>query len=498
MTAMLLITNRIAFNVLGNATTSRTFYDSSNTAIVANDRLGTGHQACALVSTTDNVTHTATAFCALNVGAANVKVKWAPNDSVYVTGILTTSTAAQLYNHLAGTTTFTMPFIGSNDVFVAKYNTSGVPQWYVRVASNTSEIVNQIGVDASSNVYIVGAHVTTSATAMNMFDKDGFSTLLENVSGQAQNLWAAVFTPLGYVESFMRLTTVGGELGYAIEIDNDNQVIYIGGVFSYSATNIPSIQDFIGNTVNFNTTLALTSGSDAFLLKLNKKTSTSVKTQWMKQVTGATGVEERCVSIRVDASGNPICVFTGRTNLKIYQTGSTTFGQADPVSVGATNYLVLLIKYLSNGDPSWYAVMDCGTSSEAKGRVAVTSDNSYYLLFYSVSATTINKSYGQSSAVIDNTTYSLAMSSTTAFACLVKYNSTGTYQWHQLFNCTSGALATVEDIQTVNDIIYVTLRFNGTFSCTGVSSIGISTSQGTILLKVTADGTISLVAYSLA
>ena len=497
MTIVQAITNRIAFNVLGNATNTRTVYNNNNTSIFTNTRLATSQQGCALVTTTDNITYTPTAFCALNVGVANVKVIWAPDDSVYVAGILTTSAAAQIYNHLAGTTTFTIPFIGSNDVFVVKYNNSGVPQWYARVASNTSEIVNQIAVDASSNVYIVGAHVTTSALAMNMFDRDGVSTLIENVSGQAQNLWTAVFTPTGYVESFMRLTTLGGELGYAIEIDDVNQVVYIGGVFSNSATNIPSIQDFMGNIVNYNNTIAFTSGSDAFLLKLNKKTTTSAKTQWMKQVIGATGVEERCISIRVDTAQNPICVFTGRTFLRIYQTGTTVFGLANPVNAGS-NYLVVLIKYLSDGNPSWYAVMDCGASSEAKGRVAVTSDNSYYLLFYSVSASTINKSYGQSSAVIDNNTYSLSMSTTTAFACLVKYNSTGTYQWHRLFNCTSGTLATVEDIQTVNNNIYVTLRFNGTFSCTGVSPIGISTSQGTILLKVTSAGVISLISYSLA
>lgn len=496
MTAFQQLTNRIAFNVLGNATTNRTVYNSANTAIFTNSRLATSQQGCVLVTTPDNISYTPTAFCALNVGVANVMVKWAPNDSVYVGGITTTSANTQIYNHAAGTTAFTMPFVGGNDAFAVKYDSSGVPQWYVRVASNTSDVINDIGVDASSNVYIVGAHNTASSGAMNIFDRDNVSTTVENVSNQAQNAWAAVFTPTGYIDSFMRLSGNGGELGYAIDIDDYNQVVYIGGVFSYSASNIPSIRDFIGNTVNFNSTLTFTNGSDAFLLKLNKKSSTSVKTQWMKQVNGL--VEERCVSIKVDVDRNPVCVFTGRTSVKIFQSGSTVFGQANPLTVGASNYLVVLVKYLSTGDPSWYVAMDCGTSSSSKGKVAVTSDNSYYLLFYSISDSTITKSYGASSTVIDNNTYSLSMSASASFACLVKYNSTGTYQWHRLFNCTSGTTATIEAIQTVNDIIYVTLRFNGTFSCTGVSSIGTASSQGTILLKVTADGVISLVSYTLA
>ena len=48
-------------------------------------------------------------------------------------------------------------YFGSDDMYVAKYNTSGTIQWQRRIGNNTnSEQANSVAVDSQGNVYLVG------------------------------------------------------------------------------------------------------------------------------------------------------------------------------------------------------------------------------------------------------------------------------------------------------------------------------------------------------
>jgi len=80
------------------------------------------------------------------------------NGNIYVTGTYQ-STPVTVYN--ANGTTFGTLANGaagglSNDVFVVKYNSSGVVQWAARMVGTTADIANGIAADSGGNVYLTG------------------------------------------------------------------------------------------------------------------------------------------------------------------------------------------------------------------------------------------------------------------------------------------------------------------------------------------------------
>lgn len=60
-------------------------------------------------------------------------------------------------NCTVGGSTMTNAFMGTNDIFLAKYNTSGTPQWTAKSTGTASEIsVGALAVDGLSNIYLGG------------------------------------------------------------------------------------------------------------------------------------------------------------------------------------------------------------------------------------------------------------------------------------------------------------------------------------------------------
>jgi len=98
--------------------------------------------------------------------------------NLYVTGLYA-SNPLRLYNSDGSVFATTLPFSGSNDCFIAKYNTSGTVQWGARIAGGGTDQGYGISVDGSGNLYVTGLY---SSNPLTLYNSDGsaFATTLAN------------------------------------------------------------------------------------------------------------------------------------------------------------------------------------------------------------------------------------------------------------------------------------------------------------------------------
>jgi hypothetical protein len=167
-------------------------------------------------------------------GCGGIAVDAAGN--VYITG-------SYKYNSTFGATSLSSA--GINDIFVAKYNTSGSLQW-VQSAGGTNEDGGYgIAIDAAGNVYITGYYYQTATFGATSITSAGSSDIVVakyNTSGSLQWVQSAGGT--------------SSDRGYRIAV-NAAQNVYIIGNYNETAT--------------FGTTSKTSAGSsDIFVVRLDK------------------------------------------------------------------------------------------------------------------------------------------------------------------------------------------------------------------------------------
>lgn len=190
---------------------------------------------------------------------------------------------------------------GVADILITKYNSSGTLQWQRSLGSAITEIARGVAVDSSANVYLVG------------YDTDIFDIVI------------AKYNTSGTLQWQRRLgdnTNPNAQYGYGIQVDSSANV-YICGAAS----------------------------NDAIVAKYN----TSGTLLWQRTLSGTSF--DDAYSVAVDSSSN------------VYVCGRT-------ISQGAGNYDVLLAKYNSSGAIQWQRVLG-GTAADAGRNIAVDSAGSY-------------------------------------------------------------------------------------------------------------------------
>jgi len=476
--------------VTGNASNTRKIKNAAGTTILTNGLLGANNQSVVLVKVSGE-TYTPVSFCSVQGTGVVAKSAMSTNDDCYVFGVYSTSPNNRLFDFPENTTpSFIMSTSASNDSYIAKYSSTGVAQWYVRILSSTSDVLNGFAVEKNGDCYACGlSQKGTTGTPLLAYNADEISfTTLETETIGAQNLWAVHYNASGVLQGFALITTTGNEQAFSMAVDDDNGAVYIGGYFNPVSQ---FIRDFNGNNIDISTlslTLPAGSGQDAFVLKLNKSGVVS-NTQWMVQIGGMVGgavtsttEQTNYLHVPPDPYNEVYAVVVGRNGMVVYSEGSTVFANVNPVS-GTTNYLLALVQYTKNGFTQWVAGFDAGAGAQINGRVTTTTQG-VYLLVYSVVNSSINL-VKNDSGIIDSNVIPLTMTNTSgAFAVLIKYSFFGLYAWHMLFNATTAGTSQINDIRTLDNQVYVDLRYAGTFSCNGVSPIGSSTSSGSVLLKI--------------
>ena len=257
--------------------------------------------------------------------------------NVYVTGYYA-SNPVTIFN-ANGTSFGTLASVSSSiDVFIVKYNTSGVVQWTARIADIGDDRGYGISTDGSNNVYVTGFYTSNPVTIFNA-NGTSFGTL---ANAGLTDAFIVKYNTSGVVQWTARITGSNSDIGFDIASDSSGNV-YVAGRYLSTPITI-----FNANGTSFGTLANAGSvgTADVFLVKYN----TSGVVQWTARIGGTS--DERPYGIGVDSSGN-VYVFGNyeSTTLTIFNANGTTFGTLTT----PLNRRAFTVKYNTSGTAQWAA-----------------------------------------------------------------------------------------------------------------------------------------------
>jgi chitodextrinase len=274
---------------------------------------------------------------------------------------------------------------GVQDVFMAKYSSSGALLWSKRFGATGSDIGYGIGVDTSGNVLVIGQFQgTVDFGGGSLISAGGADIFIAKYSSSGSHLWSK------------RFGGTGNDVGYGIAVQGNGDMALTGYFGNYG-----SPVDFGGGP------LTSAGGPDIFVAKF----SASGVHAWSRAL-GGTG-QDTGLSVGVDGGGN--VVVTG------YFQGTVNFGGGSLSSAGATD--IFLMKYSASGAHVWSKRFG-GVSDDRGTGVAVSGTGDVVVTGY-FNATA---DFGGGAQV----------STGGADIFLAKYSSAGTHTWSKVFGTAYG------------------------------------------------------------
>lgn len=367
--------------------------------------------------------------------------------NAYITGVFR-GTAD--FDPNAGTSNLTSA--GGDDIFIAKYDSSGNLSWAGRIGNSGTDNAKSIAIDANRNVYITGFFAGT-------VDFDPSGNTANKISGGVNDAFFAKYNTNG---TYIWAHDIGGtwdEYGTGICIDGNSNV-YLAGTFN--------------GTVDFNpqgTALQLVSagGEDMFLAKYSSVTGNLI---WVNQIGANDPSIGNIRTIDTDLNGN--------VYISGFIWGSMDFdpGSGSKILSAINNQDAFIAKYDMNGAFKWAGNM--GSSSTEEGLVlAFDSYQNVYL-----SGTFFN------TVDFDFTADSLKLSSAGNLDIfLVKYDPNGNCKWAHRFGnanmekCLAMAIDADDQIR-ITGFYYGTLQLDpksvsGSITAVGQADVFMATYCGT-------------------
>lgn len=287
--------------------------------------------------------------------------------NIYITGSYTGTTQFGAINKTS---------VGSTDIFIAKYNSSGVVQWVKSAGGVNGEAATSIAVDASGNVYVTGSHggdATFESTTISTYGGTDIFVVKYNTSGDFQWVKAA-----------------GGEqndVSQSITVDNSGAIYLTGSYIDYA---------------HFGATIINAEGeSDIFIAKMDNAGTF----QWIQTAGGEN--KDQGKGIVADNTG-------------IYLTGdfegTATFSTFSKTATGLSD--MFIAKYNTSGVCQWVKSAGGGADDHGGG-LAIDGSGNVYIT---------GQFYG--TATFEATTIGTSIANTYE-VFLAKYNNSGTFQWAQ-------------------------------------------------------------------
>ncbi len=151
--------------------------------------------------------------------------------------------------------TASLPNSGQGDAFIAKYNSSGTFQWANKIGSPLAEMANAVAVDGNNNVYLTGYF---SGTVIPV----GSYSLTNSTAGATQDIFVVKYNPSGTPQWVSSAACIGYESANGITADA------IGNVYVTGAYNVSGAMAFGTTTISSN------GNNDSFLAKIGCLTAT--------------------------------------------------------------------------------------------------------------------------------------------------------------------------------------------------------------------------------
>ena len=486
----------IAFDDAGNSSQSPTFtIPQSDPCISTNSSSGGGGGQGRSGGSSSGflVTFGLSGF---DTDAAGVAID--SSDNIYITG---TSQGTNLFgkNATSGTT---------DDIFVAKLNSSGVVQWVYTAGGTGRDRGRKIALDSSGNIYVVGYY-------QNTVDFGG-----GNVTSNGS--WDAFILKLNSSGTFQWVKSYGGstgnDLGRDVVVDSNDNVIMLGtfrgtvnfdsgdggGEVNYTSNdydvflirlnssgiwqsvwrtensgsadgralaidsnNVTYLTGSFSGTVKFgDDTYTAANSNDLFIHKIDTYTLGALQPTYTSNI----DTTQKAKGISVDSSGN------------IYATGTfqntVNFGGGNITTSGKDIYLLKLNSSLAFQWVKRFA-SDDGEAGQALGTaIAIDDDGNVY----SVGQIGGNYNLGGQAVV----------SGSNNDAYIVKYDSSGTFQWSKTFG--GGSVMDAHDkVQDIvidsNDFIITAGQISGNtnFSTVGGNTIDFGMDAYNWVLKIKPD-----------
>ena len=526
------------YAIEADATRTRKIYNSAKSSSLDSSNLFTG-----LVATTLNGTP------AFHInGGLNAIVRAYATDSLnnfYVSYMVDASNSLASFNDSTTSDNATKLYYRSpanTDNCIVKYSKDGTFQHMVFASVNNMDNRclgdNAICTDASNNIYCTTTE-NQSISPRAVFVSDGpisrnatsvtIKQLADIGPGQSVNSYVVKWDPSGNFDSAAYLPAPGSDFVYAIAFSETNKCLYVGDSFKANEQTIINFRGF-GNPPEGIEARNFPTNTVAIILRLKESgSSTSQPVVCIGRNTASSWYT--ITSISIDASSNvyATCAVSGAM---IQVSTAVANDSATPVfEIGVSNqetatpaYMQTLIKFNANLNFLWMTTVETGTLNDPSTEVYDTvstlarspdslccaTTTALYMLVYSTTNFRIARKYIKAdtptaitskvdpSGSTNAASITIETTGATTFACLVKYTFDGIYQEHVLFKATVLG-SKIRSMKTVNDNVYVSFAFNGTFSA-GSVTVGSDTpdpaSDGTVLLNATDLSNMTLVSYT--
>jgi hypothetical protein len=287
---------------------------------------------------------------------------------------------------------------GTNDVFILKYNSSGIPQWAKKIGGTGDDRPVSIGVDSTGNLYVSGYYASTSTVLI-----EGLIRL--GATGGINNAFAVKYSANGTAQWATSLGGSAVDQSVNMVVDSAGNV-YVSGYYSSSAMNFyystSTSDDVQGFKVPSNN-----GGEDIFI---SKSLGGNYPLQWIKNIGGT--ANDRPVNMVIDSAGN-VYVSGTYTSPTLNITG---FSPTTLTNYGGTDTYIL--KYSANGTPQWAKNIG-GTAVDQPVNMVVDSAGNLY----------VSGTYTSPTLNIPEFSPDTLTRSASNDAFILKYLANGTPQW---------------------------------------------------------------------
>ena len=275
----------------------------------------------------------------------------------------------------AGSSPITLTGAGGEDVFLAKYDTSGKVLWAVWAGDTANDQGLGVAVDSQGNCFITGSF--HGSPTFGNADQVTFQTLTWSYGG-GSDIFLAKYDPSGTLLWVRADGGAGDDLGEAVAVDSAGNA-YVTGAYTGAATFGP----FANGSLGYYSSLLGAGGQDCFLIKYDS----AGFARWANTSRGLPGL--------YSANGRGVAV---STEDKVWVTGNFTgnasFGM-QTVSAG-THYNAFVAHYDQTTLPGWKWGRQTAAANGAAGNHdgrAIGVDrygNCYFTAYFSGSATLLS------------------------------------------------------------------------------------------------------------